>query len=199
MGELRETARHFVEELLDSHKTASSSRSDVHFDNLVVVGCGQGVSGARYHCCNDLADNWDLQVQAAPTVWTTIKSWANVLNPRSYSEVEPERTLLYSLSGSLLGGEMLLVIGSPGSGCTTFLKALANMRDEYKGMSGKITYGGRPAHDRDPDGVRLTFCGKSSSTPVCLGFWILTLSQPRRTVICPRSRWRRHSGITPVH
>lgn len=54
---------------------------------------------------------------------------------------------------------MLLVIGKPGSGCTTFLKALANMREEYKSVSGKISYGGRPAGVHDPDPVRLTFCG----------------------------------------
>ncbi|KAI0433348.1 hypothetical protein F5Y09DRAFT_338767 [Xylaria sp. FL1042] len=140
IGEPRETARNFVEQLLESHKTTSSSRSYAHFDNLAVGG-----------------------VQAAPTVWTTIQSWANVFNPRSYHKVEPERTLLHGFSGSLLGGEMLLVIGSPGSGCTTLLKALTNMRDEYKGMSGKVTYGGRPAHHRDPDGVRLTFCAEEDS------------------------------------
>lgn len=54
---------------------------------------------------------------------------------------------------------MLLVIGKPGSGCTTFLKALADMGDEYAGVGGQRTYGGRPAKDSDPDRVRLTFCG----------------------------------------
>lgn len=56
---------------------------------------------------------------------------------------------------------MLLVIGKPGSGCTTFLKALAGMGDEYKSVTGGLTYSGRPADDRDPDRVRMTLCGKS--------------------------------------
>ncbi|KAI1128101.1 ABC transporter PeaB1 [Nemania abortiva] len=144
MDEQHKPVGSIIEQLLESHATASSSRADVHFHDLTVKGCGRGI-------------------QAAPTVWTTIKSWANVLNPRAYRGAEPERTLLHGFSGSLLGGEMLLVIGRPGSGCTTFLKALANMHDEYKGVSGNITYGGRPAHDSDVDGVRVTFCAEEDN------------------------------------
>lgn len=55
---------------------------------------------------------------------------------------------------------MLLVIGKPGSGCTTFLKALANLGEEYKDMTGTITYGGRPAAEGDLDPVKMTFCGR---------------------------------------
>ena len=33
--------------------------------------------------------------------------------------------ILYGIDGLILSGEMLLVLGRPGSGCTTFLKALA--------------------------------------------------------------------------
>lgn len=98
-------------------------------------------------------------MQAAPTVWTTLKAWTNLLNPRTYGRPEPSRALLHGFSGSLDGGEMLLVIGKPGSGCTTFLKALANLREEYKQITGNVTYGGRPADDGDEDRVRLTFCG----------------------------------------
>lgn len=64
---------------------------------------------------------------------------------------------------------MLLVIGKPGSGCTTFLKALADMRVEYKDVTGTVTYGGRVANDSDTDRVRLTFCGKLSYWRILLG------------------------------
>lgn len=90
----------------------------------------------------------------------------DVLNPRTYGQPQPSRTLLHGFSGTLDGGEMLLVIGKPGSGCTTFLKTLANMRGEYKATSGRLDYGGRPIADDDPDPVRVTYCGMP--TCVCL-------------------------------
>ena len=40
---------------------------------------------------------------------------------------------------------MLLVLGRPGSGCSTLLKVIANQRDGYVGVHGNVTYGGIPA------------------------------------------------------
>ena len=37
---------------------------------------------------------------------------------------------------------MCLVLGCPGSGCTTFLKAIANERDAYAGVGGDVRYAG---------------------------------------------------------
>ncbi|TGJ84785.1 hypothetical protein E0Z10_g3954 [Xylaria hypoxylon] len=133
-----------LKQFLATHDSASSGRSSISFDSLSVTGSGRGI-------------------QAAPTVWTAVKSWGDVLNPRKYRESEPSRALLHGFSGSLRSGEMLLVIGKPGSGCTTFLKALSNMREEYKDISGRVTYGGRAADNRDPDRVRLTFCAEEDN------------------------------------
>jgi ABC-type glutathione transport system ATPase component len=48
------------------------------------------------------------------------------------SRKKPElRTILDSSSGCVKPGEMLLVLGRPGSGCTTLLKMLANKRKGY--------------------------------------------------------------------
>ena len=40
---------------------------------------------------------------------------------------------------------MLLVLGRPGAGCSTFLKALANDRQHFEQVTGEVTYGGIPA------------------------------------------------------
>ncbi|KAK8877617.1 ABC transporter [Apiospora arundinis] len=142
MDERRNTIGEDVKRFLDgNHAAPSSSRSSVVFNDLSVQGSGQGV-------------------QVAPTVFTALQSWANLLNPVAYRRESPSRTLLHGFSGTIAGGEMLLVIGKPGSGCTTFLKALADMGDEYAGVGGQRTYGGRPAEDSDPDRVRLTFCAE---------------------------------------
>lgn len=37
---------------------------------------------------------------------------------------------------------MLLVLGRPGSGCSTFLKVIANLRKQYTRIAGDISYGG---------------------------------------------------------
>jgi stage III sporulation protein SpoIIIAA len=48
-------------------------------------------------------------------------------------------------SGLAKPGEMILVLGCPGSGCTTFLKAIANQRDECSSVCGEVCYGGMDA------------------------------------------------------
>lgn len=40
---------------------------------------------------------------------------------------------------------MLLVLGRPGSGCSTFLKALGNQRAGYESIEGDVQYGGTDA------------------------------------------------------
>jgi len=54
----------------------------------------------------------------------------------------PTRTLINDFTGVVRDGEMMLVLGRPGSGCTTFLKAIANSREEYAGVTGEVSYGG---------------------------------------------------------
>ena len=59
----------------------------------------------------------------------------------------PVRTLLDDFSGCVRPGEMLLVLGRPGSGCSTFLKVLGNQRFGYVDIGGEVTYGGTSAAD----------------------------------------------------
>ena len=57
----------------------------------------------------------------------------------------PVRTILNDFTGCVRPGEMLLVLGRPGSGCSTFLKVLANQRFGYESIEGDVTYGGTDA------------------------------------------------------
>ncbi|RYP73539.1 hypothetical protein DL771_003578 [Monosporascus sp. 5C6A] len=52
-----------------------------------------------------------------------------------------ESTLLDNFKGVVNPGEMVLVLGRPGSGCTTFLKSIANQRYGYTGVTGEVLYG----------------------------------------------------------
>ncbi|KAK6354983.1 hypothetical protein TWF696_004109 [Orbilia brochopaga] len=59
----------------------------------------------------------------------------------------PKRTLIDDFTGIIKPREMLLVLGRPGSGCSTFLKALANQRKGFVAVNGEVTYGGTSAKD----------------------------------------------------
>ncbi|KAJ5691769.1 hypothetical protein N7462_001192 [Penicillium macrosclerotiorum] len=53
----------------------------------------------------------------------------------------PKRTILKDISGQVKPGEMLLVLGRPGSGCTSLLRVLSNDRDTFDEISGETRYG----------------------------------------------------------
>ncbi|KAH1300573.1 hypothetical protein KXX11_005094 [Aspergillus fumigatus] len=57
----------------------------------------------------------------------------------------PLRTILDDFTGCVKPGEMLLVLGRPGSGCSTFLKVIGNQRAGYKSIKGDVRYGGADA------------------------------------------------------
>jgi ATP-binding cassette subfamily G (WHITE) protein 2 (SNQ2) len=63
----------------------------------------------------------------------------------------PVRTILNNFSGVIRPGEMLLVLGRPGSGCSTFLKVLGNQRAGFKTVEGEVTYGGLTAEQMAKD------------------------------------------------
>lgn len=52
-----------------------------------------------------------------------------------------EFDILKSFRGVVKPGEMVLVLGRPGSGCTTFLKVIANQRVGYTKVDGEVLYG----------------------------------------------------------
>jgi ABC-type multidrug transport system ATPase subunit len=52
------------------------------------------------------------------------------------------RVILNDISGCCRDGEMLLVLGRPGAGCTSFLKVIANMRAGFTKVEGDVNYGG---------------------------------------------------------
>jgi ABC-type multidrug transport system ATPase subunit len=60
-----------------------------------------------------------------------------------------QRYLLKDFSGLLHPGEMMLVVGRPGSGCSTFLKALADLTGAYAGVEGDVFYGSLKAGSKE--------------------------------------------------
>ena len=54
---------------------------------------------------------------------------------------KPLKTIIDSSSGCVKPGEMLLVLGRPGAGCTSFLKMLSNRRSGYAEITGDVKFG----------------------------------------------------------
>lgn len=52
-----------------------------------------------------------------------------------------EFDILKDFRGVAKPGEMVLVLGRPGSGCTTFLRTITNQRIGYTGIEGDVSYG----------------------------------------------------------
>ena len=58
-----------------------------------------------------------------------------------YGKKGKELDILKNFRGVVRPGEMVLVLGRPGSGCTTFLKVIANQRYGYTKVDGEVLYG----------------------------------------------------------
>ncbi|GES62885.1 ABC drug exporter AtrF [Aspergillus terreus] len=65
-----------------------------------------------------------------------------------FGKPPPVRNLLHDFSGAIREGEMMLVLGRPGAGCSTFLKTIANDREAFASVEGEISYGGLSAKEQ---------------------------------------------------
>ncbi|KDN40770.1 hypothetical protein RSAG8_07945, partial [Rhizoctonia solani AG-8 WAC10335] len=72
------------------------------------------------------------------------RQWLQTLNELRHP---PVKDILTGFTGTVKSGEMLLVLGSPGSGCSTLLKVLANQQQGYHEVLGDVSYDGmKPEH-----------------------------------------------------
>ncbi|KAG1859914.1 ABC-2 type transporter-domain-containing protein [Suillus tomentosus] len=92
----------------------------VLFNDLRVVGLGARAS---------------LQ----PTMGTMLNPFIALQNIATMHK-PPIRDILSGFEGVVMPGEMLLVLGRPGSGCSTFLKVLSNQTSEYHAVEGEVCY-----------------------------------------------------------
>ncbi|KAF8477639.1 ABC-2 type transporter-domain-containing protein [Russula ochroleuca] len=88
----------------------------------------------------------DLRVVGLGAAASYQNSFDSFFNPKIILENirtarnPPVRDILSGFEGVVRPGEMLLVLGNPGSGCSTFLKTLANQRAEYHLVEGEVHY-----------------------------------------------------------
>jgi ATP-binding cassette, subfamily G (WHITE), member 2, SNQ2 len=80
-----------------------------------------------------------------PLLWL----WGQTLARLLPSKNVQTHTILHKTSGVLKPGEMCLVLGCPGSGCSTFLKSITNQREGYANVSGEVLYAGMTAKEME--------------------------------------------------
>ena len=80
-----------------------------------------------------------------PDLYRTISSYLPSI--RLGGKVQT-RDLIHDFTGVVRAGEMMLVLGRPGSGCSSFLKAVANNRNTFAEVMGEVSYGGMPAAEQ---------------------------------------------------
>ncbi|KAL8916273.1 MAG: hypothetical protein Q9172_006380 [Xanthocarpia lactea] len=116
----------------------SAKKVGVLFKNLTVMGAGATTSFAK-----TLPDA--ILGTLGPDLYRIISGFVPALQRHNAGVT---RTLINDFTGVVRDGEMMLVLGRPGSGCTTFLKALANKRSEYASVTGDVNYGGISAAEQ---------------------------------------------------
>jgi ABC-type multidrug transport system fused ATPase/permease subunit len=107
----------------NTRKRPQSAETSVLFDNLRIIGAG---SGATY------------QDSVGETALGPVKLVQSLLSRKK----DPEKTILHGIDGVVRAGEMLLVLGRPGSGCSTLLKNLAGFNEGYVRYEGEVKYNG---------------------------------------------------------
>ncbi|KAI4187797.1 MAG: hypothetical protein L6R41_002564 [Letrouitia leprolyta] len=126
-------SRMFGQNRRDNSEEEKTRHVGLMWKNLTVKGMGLGAA---------------LQ----PTLSDPFMGLPRLLNKifskgKSASSKPPIRTILNDFTGCVRPGEMLLVLGRPGSGCSTFLKVLANQRFGFESIDGDVTYGGTDARE----------------------------------------------------
>ncbi|KAM9960229.1 hypothetical protein ACTFIW_009357 [Dictyostelium discoideum] len=96
--------------------------------NLTVVGVG-----ADQSVISDLS--------------TPIFKILNLFKQSTWREKGSTFDILHDITLFNRDGGMLLVLGRPGSGCSTLLRLISNQRGSYVEVKGGITYGGIPAKE----------------------------------------------------
>ncbi|KAF2068501.1 hypothetical protein CYY_010171, partial [Polysphondylium violaceum] len=101
----------------------------VSIRNLTVKGKGADVSV--------------IPDMSAPFYW-----FASLFNPSSWKKSNGTTfDILHDVNAYAQDGKMLLVLGRPGAGCSTFLRVISNQRDSYVSVNGEVTYGGISAKE----------------------------------------------------
>ncbi|GMM31117.1 ATP-binding cassette transporter [Martiniozyma asiatica (nom. inval.)] len=116
-------------------KGIQSSQTDIVFEDFEVIGKNTSASVLK-----DVGD-----VLFAPIT----KLYQRLSHKKliDLSKLPKKRQILRDVNGYATPGTMTLVLGRPGSGCSTFLKVISGETKTYIGYNGDISYCGVPSSE----------------------------------------------------
>ncbi|KAI1331447.1 ABC-2 type transporter-domain-containing protein [Xylariaceae sp. FL0255] len=114
-------------------EAGSEKRIGVVYRNLTVKGAGSSTGMTLVRTVPDA-----IFSTFGPDLYRNITKFF----PSLRWSKPPTRTLIHDFTGCVRDGEMMLVLGRPGAGCSTFLKAVANNRESFAKVEGNVSYGG---------------------------------------------------------
>ncbi|KAJ5859609.1 hypothetical protein N7534_004886 [Penicillium rubens] len=76
-------------------------------------------------------------------ILTDIVMWPiKTVRQLTQGEAHMASSIVEDVSGVIFPGELMLVLGRPGAGCSTVLRLIANQRETYQDVHGCVEYGG---------------------------------------------------------
>ncbi|KAF2071314.1 hypothetical protein CYY_007364 [Polysphondylium violaceum] len=79
---------------------------------------------------------------------TPFNKFLNLFKPSTWKASNGSTfDILHDVNCFCKDGEMLLVLGRPGAGCSTLLRVISNQRASYVSIDGTVNYGGIPSDD----------------------------------------------------
>ncbi|KAK0655003.1 ABC-2 type transporter-domain-containing protein [Cercophora newfieldiana] len=118
----------------------SAKRVGVVFKGLTVRGVGGDASFVK-----TLPEA--VMGSFGPDLYRVVTGWFPGLRVGRKGGEQKLRTLINDFTGVVKHGEMMLVLGRPGSGCSTFLRVIANSREGYAAVEGEVSYSGISAEE----------------------------------------------------
>ncbi|KAM0432459.1 hypothetical protein ACHAQK_009684 [Fusarium lateritium] len=118
-------------------KSVSKMHSETGFTNRKAGVCYQNLNVFGYGQATDFQKN-------VANVWLEVASWPRQLMGYGKTRID----IIRDFDGVVKNGEMLVVLGPPGSGCSTFLKTISGETNGiYVGEDAYFNYRGISAHE----------------------------------------------------
>lgn len=93
--------------------------------------------------------SWGIDATTAfgPSVGEILRAIATIPKHILSFKKQKVRPIIRNVNGLIREGELLLVLGRPGSGCTSFLRTVAGEIDQFTNVEGEFSYSGASQKD----------------------------------------------------